>query len=192
MLRLHVSRLRYGAAWLRPPAAPFVRHGLGCHQCRQLKSSSSVVERVRGTLRGKSDTLQHGTYAINALSLLFADIAILRLFATASNVLALADVYVCPVSTMSGWHARWNMLFLTTNVIWLGIIVNERFAWLSEEEEELYLDAFKGCFSRPQFRTLMKKGSALVAHEPTVIIEENHPSNVFLVLNRPAAAAACE
>jgi hypothetical protein len=165
------------------------------------------------------------------MSLLFADIALLRTFAMAANALALADVYLAGVaSRTAGVHARWNGLYLATDAAWLMLIANERFAWLSESEEALYQSAtFARAMSRSQFRALLKKGShrsarppreraavwpastrraahslagaqltprvparaaarrSSTAEQPTVLIEQSQPSDVFLILNSDKA-----
>ena len=156
---------------------------------RPLHRNLSMGTTIKEQLRKYPDALQHVSYAITGLSLLHADIALLRLFAVASNAVALADVLVVSgVSTaMCRWHARWNSLYLTMNGVWLAIIVGERFAWLNEEEEELYQASFAHCFSRPEFKTLLRHGDHAVATEPKVLIQEGTPSHVYLILDSDKA-----
>ena len=132
------------------------------------------------------ETLHHGVYALAGLSLLFADILMLRGFALLANALALVDVHLIrPKATqMSRLHARWNWLYLATNMYWVSRIVNERFAWLDAEEERLYCSSatIAQAFTRPQFSAFVRKGTRHTATEPTVLIDEGQPADVFLIL----------
>lgn len=139
--------------------------------------------------------LGHAVFGLSGLSLVMSDIAFLRIVAVAANALALADVALDknlrPIKFKSAhtsrWSKRWNMLFIAIHAVWLYWIAHERFAWLSDDEELLYLAVFSQSFTRPQFRTLLRNGTMHTASEETaIIVEATHP-DIFLILSSDEA-----
>lgn len=151
---------------------------------------------INTLLRKYPHALGHAVFGLSGLSLVMSDIAFLRIIAVAANALALADVALDkslrPIKFKRAhivrWSKRWNVMFIGIHVVWLYWIAHERFAWLSEEEELMYLAEFKGGgFTRPQFRTLLRKGTAHTASEETALITEASHPDVFLILSSDQA-----
>ncbi len=125
----------------------------------------------------------HAASILTTIAYLVKDILWLRLLTVLACISGIIFNYYAPATPL--WVViYWNLLFLSINVVQIGIIVKERSqVTFTEEEKELYETLFKN-FAPFEFMKLLRVGRWLEAGKDQVLaVEKRSLDNVMLIYN---------
>ena len=146
------------------------------------KTISSAIASLRPSAR--PEWPGHAAFILTGLSFASPSELSLRLLAASSCTLACLFNYYHPVGKVLWLPLRWNALYLTLNVFYVGQLLSERFVTLGEEEERMYHSAFSQSMAASDFKRLAALGErrTLGAGEEVEVITKGQANDKLVLL----------